>query len=250
MGFAPASLRLCLLLGCLSLVYGPLLYAAPCDQNLTPIVGHVGYAARDNRCEGFYVAPVSAPSLELISLVRGKVQYDLTQQERLVILTPGLGQMTQGPVYIRAVARPLRTYYRMDTVLPANGRFLWPVQDVLLPARLHAERLGVYGWVGTEADKIFVPLRVVPQGRQAPKAPIEVMVRSAVDLEGLVWRLAAQGAPASGWQQGGANIAAGQPVTIALPEGPRAQLRLDIAAKADNRDDWTKLTLQLIRDLP
>jgi hypothetical protein len=230
--------------------YEPLLYAVPCDQELTPVAGHVGYTARDNRCEGFYVSPVSAPSLELISLLRGPLRYNLTAPEQLHIIAPDLGAMATGPLQVRAVARPLRTYYRMDAVLPANGHLVWPVRDVLLPSHLHAERIGVYGWVGTEMQKLFVPLRVVPQGTPASKAPIEVMVRSSVDLDRLVWRIATPDGQASSWEQAGGKVPAGQPVTITLPEGPPTVLRLDIAAKTENRDSWARLTLQLIRDRP
>jgi hypothetical protein len=250
MRFAPVSCRLFILLlfGSVLSGQGTLLHAAPCDQQLTPIAGQVGYTARKNRCEGFYVSPVSAPTLELISLLRGPLRYDLKPQAQLLIIAPKLGTMAKGPVQVRAVARPLRTYYRMDAVLPDDGRMVWPVKDVLLPSLLYAERIGVYGWVGTEAEKIFVPLRVVPQGTQAPKVPIEVVVRSTMDLEGLVWRLAVKDEQAGDWQQGGANISAGQPVTISLPEGASQVLRLDIAAKAENFESWAKLTLQLIRD--
>jgi hypothetical protein len=251
MGVARIFGCLLFLLGC-SILSGPvaLLYAAPCDQELTPIAGHVGYTSRENRCEGFYVSPVSAPSLEILSVLRGPLQYTLSAQEQLVIVAPNLGSIVAGPLRVRAVARPLRTYYRMDAILPASGRLVWPVQDVLLPSRLHAERLGVYGWVGTETDKTFVPLRVVPQGTPVAKAPIQVIVRSTVDIDKLVWRLTAKDEPVSPWEQGSANVPAGQPVTITLPEGPPMVLRLDIAAKAENRDSWAKLTLQLIRDQP
>lgn len=249
MGVVRVSFCLCVLwLGTVLSGYESLLYAVPCDQGLTPIAGHVGYTVRDNRCEGFYVSPVSAPSLELISLLRGALRYDLAASEQLHITAPNLGTMATGPLQVRAVARPLRTYYRMDAVLPANGRLVWPVRDVLLPSHLHADRIGVYGWVGTEMKKLFVPLRVAPQGAPASKTPIEVMVRSSVDLDRLVWRIAAPDGQASAWEQGGGKVAAGQPVTITLPEGPPMVLRLDIAAKTENRDSWAKLTLQLIRD--
>jgi hypothetical protein len=249
MGVVRVSFCLCILwLGGVITGYEPLLYTAPCDQGLTPIAGQVGYTARENRCEGFYVSPVSAPSLELISLLRGALRYNLAAPEQLRIIAPNLGNMATGPLQVRAVARPLRTYYRMDAVLPANGHLVWPVRDVLLPSHLHAERIGVYGWVGTEMKKLFVPLRVVPQGTPVSKAPIEVMVRSSVDLDKLMWRIGPPDGQASSWEQEGGNVPAGQPVTITLPEGPPMVLRLDIAAKAENRDSWARLTLQLIRD--
>ena len=88
--FAPASCRLLIVLllsGVLS-GQGTLLYAAPCDQKLTPIAGQVGYTAGKNRCAGFYVSSVSGPTLEIISLLRGPLRYDLKPQAQLLIIAP------------------------------------------------------------------------------------------------------------------------------------------------------------------
>jgi hypothetical protein len=193
---------------------------------------------------------VSAQSLELISLLRGKLHYDLQPDVQLTIVGPDLSGMAQGPIQVRAVAQPLRTYYRMDTILPKNHRLLWPVKDVLFPLRLHADRVGVYGWIETQPEKLFVPLRVIPQGGSLPRMPIEVIVRSSLDVEGLVWRLAADKSDPPPWQTGGTNVPAGHPVTITLPEGPRTILRLEVAAKVENRAQWSKLNLRILRDVP
>ena len=52
------------------------------------------------------------------------------------------------------------------------------------------------------------------------------------------------------WQTAATNVPAGHPVTIKLPEGPRTILRLEVAAKAENRAQWSKLTLRILRDVP
>src|SRR5216683_4982848 len=54
----------------------------PCDPALRPVQGEAGYTPRRNRCEGLYVSPISAPGLELVSLLRGKIRYDLHPQAR------------------------------------------------------------------------------------------------------------------------------------------------------------------------
>jgi hypothetical protein len=193
---------------------------------------------------------VSAQSLELISLLRGKLHYDLRPDVQLTIIGPDLSGIAQGPIQVRAVAQPLRTYYRMDTVLPKKGRLLWPIKDVLLPLRLHADRVGVYGWIEAQPEKLFVPLRVTSQGGSLPQVPIEVIVRSSLDVEGLVWRLAVDNNDPPPWQTAGTNVPAGHPVTITLPEGPRTILRLEVAAKVENRAQWSKLNLRILRDVP
>ena len=106
---------------------------------------------------------MSAQSLELISLLRGKLHYDLQPNVQLTIVGPDISGMAQGRIQVRAVAQPLRTYYRMDTILPTNRRMLWPIKDVLLPLRLHADRVGVYGWIETQPEKLFVPSALSPR---------------------------------------------------------------------------------------
>jgi hypothetical protein len=223
---------------------------AQCDQNLRPVAGQAGYTARGSRCEGLYVSDVSAQSLELISLLRGKLHYDLQPDVQLTIVGPDISGIARGPIQVRAVAQPLRTYYRMDTVLPTNRRMVWPVKDVLFPLRLHADRVGVYGWIEAQPEKLFIPLRVISQGGSLPQVPIEVVVRSSLDVEGLVWRMAVDNTNPPPWQTGGANIPAGHPVTITLPEGPRTILRVEVAAKIENRAQWSKLNLRILRDVP
>jgi hypothetical protein len=223
---------------------------AQCDQSLRPISGQAGYTPRGDRCEGLYVSDVSAQSLELISLLRGKLHYDLQPHVQLTIVGPDISSLAQGRIQVRAVAQPLNTYYRMDTVLPTNLRMMWPVKDVLLPLHLHADRVGVYGWIETQPEKLFVPLRVIPQGASLPRVPIEVIVRSSLDVEGLVWRMAVDNTNPPPWQTAGANIPAGHPVTITLPEGPRTILRVEVAAKIENRAQWSKLNLRILRDVP
>jgi hypothetical protein len=247
--------RLCRVFSCVLPVYlccvlAALPVHAQCDQSLRPVAGQAGYTARGERCEGLYVSNVSAQSLELISLLRGKLHYDLEPHVQLTIVGPDISAMARGRIQVRAVARPLNTYYRMDTVLPPNRRMAWPVKDVLLPLLLHADRVGVYGWIEAQPEKLFVPLRVTPQGGSLPRAPIEVIVRSSRDVEGIVWRIAAENDNPPPWQTASANVPAGHPVSITLPEGPRAILRLEVAAKAENSDRWSKLTLRIMRDAP
>ena len=186
---------------------------AACDQSLRPMAGQAGYTARGSRCEGLCVSDVSAQSLELISLLRGKLHYDLQPQVQLTIIEPDISGMAQGRIQVRAVAQPLKTYYRMDTELPTNRRMVWPVKDVLLPLHLHADRVGVYGWIEAQPEQLFVPLRIIPQGGSLPQVPIEVIVRSSLDVEGLVWRVAAEKDDPPPWQTAGANVPAGHPVT-------------------------------------
>jgi hypothetical protein len=227
--------------------------APPCDARLQPITGTVGYVPRGNRCEGQYVSPVSAPGLELLSLLRGRLTYDLQSPAPLVVIAGGIEDVAPGPLHVRALARPLRTYYRMDALVPREGRLTWPLIEVLAPLRLPADKLGVFGWVETPTGRLFVPLRVVQGAAPPPGGPLELVVRSSLDVERVLWRHVIEGQPPATptkWQPAAGSLPAGQPVAVVLPEGPRAVLRLDLVAKSPHRDEWTELTLRVLRDAP
>jgi len=105
------------------------------------------------------------------------------------------------------VALPPRVYYRMDATVPVNRPLIWPVDALLLPWRLDANKVGIFGWVGTEGERTSVPLQVVPSGAPQPAGP----------------------------------------VTIVLPDGPTAVLRVEVAAKERHRDRWSTLSIRMIR---
>jgi hypothetical protein len=218
----------------------------PCDRLLQPIPGHTGYVLRSGRCEGLYISSVSAASLELISLLRGKLRYALQPNVRLLLSAPEVADIAPGPVRVRAIARPLRTYYRMDAVLPTTRQMAWPVDDVLLPLNLSAERIGVFGWLQRGAEKIFIPLRVAQPGDVTPEGPVELLVRATAAIERLVWRTFGS----LPWQEAATQVAEGQPVSILLPEGPRMVVRLEVKAKVANSADWLNLPLPVLRDAP
>src|SRR5262249_39733743 len=209
--------------------------------------------SRSTRCEGLYVSPVSATSLELISLLRGKLHYNLQPNAQLILSAPDVADIAPGAVHVRAIARALKTYYRMDAVLPATRQMSWPVDNVLLPLRLSADRLGVFGWVEKGAEKIFVPLRVVRSGDPAPQGPVELIIRSTADIDSLVWRSLADGGLSPGaptWQEVATRVTGGQSVTLSLPQGPRTILRVEVKAKPSGSDSWLSLPLRVLRDAP
>jgi hypothetical protein len=223
----------------------------PCDRGLTPIRDPTGYTLRGNRCEGLYEAPVSSTGLELVSLTRGKLRFDLDPALQLTVSAPDPGDAAPGPVRVRAVAKPLRTYYRMDAELPPTRQLSWPVRDVLWPQRLAAHRIGLFGWVERDGERIFVPLRVGIQGERVAPGTVDLVVRSTADVERVVWRWWAESGPGpGGWRSLAGSTPAGQPITIVVPEGPRAIVRVDVTAKLPGSDEWARLTLRLLRDQP
>jgi hypothetical protein len=253
------QVRRCLALGtaviCMGLVLCALAQAAPCDQRLQPLPGGLGYRLRqdDIRCEGLYASTVSAPSLEVVSLLIGELRFALESDVRLVVSVPDdLRHRLKTPVQVRAVALPLATYYRLDAQLPLEGALAWPVAHVLRPAGLHAERVGVFGWVVHNDEKLFIPLQVTPEGQAQERHPMKLVVRSPKDAESLVWRAympAAQDQRLPAWVEGGAvtPIPAGHPVPLVIPNGPTGIMRVEVAAKELNSNRWATLRIQIIR---
>jgi hypothetical protein len=146
----------------------------------------------------------------------------------------------------------LKTYYRMDAVLPEDGPLIWPVRDVLGPAGLAAEQIGVFGWSGSEIEKVFVPVRLRAAGPaesergERPPAP-ELLVRLANDAEKVLWRYK-EAEKTSEWMAAAqGEVAAGRTVGLALPPGPATRLQIDVIAKRPDDDEWSSLRLEVVR---
>ena len=58
--------------------------------------------------------------------------------------------------------------YRMDAILDPGPVLTWPVNDVLLPENISANRIGVFGWKETGQTKTYVPVRVSASRPAAP----------------------------------------------------------------------------------
>ena len=233
--------------------------AQVCDERLRPEPSSgFGYALReaDVRCEGLYESSVRAPGLEVVSFLYERLRFELGDQRTMKVVAPDSSGLLAEPVKVRAVALPLKTYYRMDAVIPESGALVWPVDEVLGPARFSAEQIGVFGWIGDEADRVLVPLRVLaaddaqagalePGG--GPGAPPDLLVRLANDAETVLWRYR-EGQETSAWLSGADGaVAAGRTVRLSLPPGPPAQLRVEVMAKRPDSDEWSSLRLDVIR---
>lgn len=117
----------------------------------------------------------------MVSVLLGNLYFDKKPDVVLEVSAPNF---TQGDVNIRAVAIPLKRYYRMDGSVSPEESMRRPIGDVVVPGQLSAQRLGVFGWVGTESEKTFVPLRVTQKNTAKSASSKEItylIVRSSVD---------------------------------------------------------------------
>jgi hypothetical protein len=225
----------------------------PCNPRFPPATdGNPPYERRGDRCEGFYRAPTGS-SLELVSLTRGPITYNLTPGNHIVVTTPADVPPISPTARIAASALPLRTYYRMDGVIGLPDTWSWPVDDVLRPRTLRAEMLGVLVWVGQAGDQLYLPVSVRDRGTPSatPSDPTMLVLRSPIDIEALAWRWYAVDDPSSGSPQWRIAVDSltptGTPITVTVPTGPPRELQIDFEAKVVNRDRPSRLNLRMWR---
>jgi hypothetical protein len=200
------------------------------------VPGPIGYRPRQNaeRCEGFYQQQV-AGSLELLSLVAGPINYDLVTDKILTVSVPPLPMLQGSQIFI--TARSLSpASYRMDAVMAPSSKFKWPLSDVLAPANMRSDSIGVTAWINQPLGRYYVPVSVVPENI-APSAarPPLMIFRSSLDIVVLKWRVRPEGAgTAPDYVNFGGDspaiIRAGQPIPIEIRNKPSGPTIVDIAA--------------------
>jgi hypothetical protein len=207
-----------------------------------------GYQSRGNRCEGLYVSNVGSRSLAVMSFTLGRLQYDLASPAPIEVTAPGQTQ----PVNVRAVAIPLKTYYRMDATLAPHATLLWPMKDVLAPEGLTDSRIGIFGWRLTDEKETLVPLRVAAKGASASRTPL-LIIQASFDAEKVKWRWGASGqgqcSKLGAWQDAIQQpVSAGWPIAIDLSELPVGPHCLEAMAQSGSSTEWSPLKLRI--DIP
>lgn len=216
----------------------PALAAPPCDPSLTPQRNSaIGYRRRgEGRCEGFYIAKVSAGRLRLVGLSVGDLDF-AAATHRLTLRAPAVG----GPVHLRATAIPAKTYYRLDGRMTpdpggAGGVFHWPL-DVVRRAGLRAADLGLYGFL-VDDPTTHVPVRLPGKG-----GTLRLRLQADRALARVLWRHAPAPACRCGAMPNWAPVALGPApgrrgaVSIELPGKLPAEFCLEVAAQPVS-GDW------------
>lgn len=208
-----------------------------------------GYQDRGNRCEGLYVSNVGSRSLAAMSFTLGRLKFDLTSPNPLEVSAPGQTQ----PVNVRAVAIPLKTYYRMDAPLAPHATLLWPLKDVLAPEGLTDSRIGIFGWRGTEGKETLVPLRLTVKGASAAPQTPTLIIQASFDTQKVKWRWGpshdGQCSELGAWQDAIQHpVSAGWPITIELAKLPAGTHCLEAVAQSGSSTEWSPLKLRI--DIP
>jgi hypothetical protein len=235
------------------LIADPVPAAAGACSNVQPTPGVYGYQQRrePDRCEGLYVSPVAGEELEFLSLVLGKVRYNVGSDKTLVVGVPDVGPLQATQVFVEARALPSGTYYRMDTTVESKGSFRWPLATVIEPVELLPDTIGVVGWVSRGPVKVFVPVSVSVDStsttsRQSP----EMILRSSADIERLQWRSWPEDGSAqpTAWQTVEHDkvraIHASEPIRVVLSSKSSKVQMVEIAAMKANSNRPIKMQIR------
>ncbi|GAK57725.1 hypothetical protein U27_04692 [Candidatus Vecturithrix granuli] len=219
--------------------------AQQCDPRIRPVDNPViQYRARGNRCEGLYQSEVSAAVLDIVGVTDGAFQFALDSKEIIELSAP---LSRKQPIAIRAVGIPLKTYYRLDAALQPGETLIWPVNEVLLPQALASSKIGVFGWIGNEQQKTYIPVRTAATSQPgASDGKVRLYVRSSGEVNNVCWRAGDMvNDVISGlcaWQPTPkATYRPGEPIVILLPASASGELYVEITAQ-NQHGEWIKPT--------
>jgi|GEM_PF-1159387 len=223
------------------------IFAQPDSQSkLVAIKGELGYKKRgNNRYEGFYEKSCGG-GLDVVSLLYGVLHFDWNPE---VVLGVHLPDNIESKVNIRAKAIPLKTYYQMDSQLSPKDVLKWPIDEVIYKAGLKPTVIGVFGWVGSEVDKKFVPIKIFQEGKIPKKNDkIYLSVRADVDVEKVICRFSEaingkSSKSVEGWKVIADYVNAGHAVTIELPRKNGGELCVEMKAKPEESGTWLPLKI-------
>lgn len=153
-----------------------------CDESLKVLESDaLGYQARDDRCEGLYVREVSG-SLSLVSLHFSSPSNEFGPTVSVSWSADSESAQGQTRTRLRVLSTKPRTYYRMDTVRPAEElSYVWPT-NLLQKTGLKRRDIGILKWAegtkGTNSTRVYSPVSI-----DSHTGPIEVTLLPTAKLE-------------------------------------------------------------------
>ena len=160
-------------------LFAPRSGAAQCREVRVDRESPTAYAERDNRCEGLYVGLQSAPlNLEVVSLVKGGLAGSVAHRsDTLLVAVPSAHMLAEEDlvtdVAIRGRARNANLNWALDSERRDRRELAWPLQDVVTPAGLDLEDLGLFGETrraGGLGGPVYVPVEIRAPGGSQPGA--------------------------------------------------------------------------------
>jgi hypothetical protein len=186
-----------------------------------------------------------------VSFQQGALRWSSPEDATLRLsIASGITHLPEERINVRAIALPLSTYYRLDGVVSLQKPLTWPISAVVRPSKLTDKQLGIFGFIGNDDERLFVPLRMVQGEDHGAREPTVLKVRPGHNSDIIVWRSYAEGIRSGGpppWVEAAKSISAGSIVTIELPNGPEGILTVEVNAKHAGSDRWSPLKIHVFR---
>lgn len=142
-----------------------------CALRLQPWSAPTGYRVRNDRCEGMYVGLQSGAIVQVISLVKGGLRYDLQGRSGRVagdsvlnVYVPQLPAQFGPTVSVRGSARESNLNWALDATLSHGHPLRWNLRDVITPEKLSSDRIGLAGAAeavsGGRRRLVYIPVEI------------------------------------------------------------------------------------------
>lgn len=213
--------------------------------------------ANDDRYEGLYKLQVGAPSLDVVSVTQGGIDYELSNKGKLFITAPRLPAYKE--IGVSGNSFKLEWNYRLDALLKTNTSKAVPMSEVLQPKVIYPGNLGVFGYIGEpQAPTFYVPVRVTGQAKADSPDEVQILLLPGTQLEKISWQyaVAAQGKcqsfVAGTLPAGGKRFAALTPITLRLPFGAGTSLAygsevcVDVNFQTAGSKEWQNRAIRVL----
>jgi hypothetical protein len=167
----------------------------PCDKEIVPQPGELGYKHRETRCEGLYRKNISMGATESLRVVSLIAVGETIPIAEYVVTWPSVPRATE--VTLEAHSFKPRTLYRMDTTV-AGSTYKWAV-DVLLQLAFKNGEFGVVASadgaaLGRAGERVYLPVSLRGPGSSQRKTPAdgryELKLASNDELRGIALAIA------------------------------------------------------------
>jgi hypothetical protein len=204
---------------------------AQCDPLITPSDNPtLKYQKRNNRCEGTYTAKVaSVIGIELVGFYRNNFVFRDTITEIIKLKT----NYYSSCINVRAVGIRINSFYRMDTEILPNEVLNWNTSTVLYRARLKYTDIGVFGWIGNEKDKTYIPLNINTSINNANNQILQLVFRTKCRAREFKWRYKKTTDASFNSFSSLGSVQKGVPILVNLPTMCEGNYIIEVFARTD-----------------
>ncbi|GAB3909178.1 hypothetical protein GCM10028803_46310 [Larkinella knui] len=134
-------------------------------------------------CEGTVARkPVSGQRFEVKAVLKGSLRFNSKKDREVKITVPS----SQKGVIIQAQDK--RYTYRLDAQLAGTETFYWKINEVVIPNNYSPYELFIFGYVGPEEKRLYVPLQLSTASFPNLSKLVTVYMLADEELENIAWR--------------------------------------------------------------